>query len=59
MLREIMRTVAQERPIVPIGIVDDVYAIRDRYRWQPREDGDIRAAEITLAARDGARAASR
>jgi peptide/nickel transport system substrate-binding protein len=59
MLREIMRKVAEERPIVPIGIVDDVYAIRDGYGWQPREDGDIRAADITLAARESGRAASR
>ena len=59
MLREIMRTVAEERPIVPIGIVDDVYAIRDAYRWQPREDGDIRAAEIALAERASGRHASR
>jgi peptide/nickel transport system substrate-binding protein len=59
MLREIMRTVAQERPIVPIGIVDDVYAIRDAYRWQPREDGDIRAAEISLALRNSGRTGSR
>jgi peptide/nickel transport system substrate-binding protein len=59
MLREIMRTVAQERPIVPIGIVDDVYAIRDAYRWQPREDGDIRAAEISLAPRNSGRTGSR
>jgi peptide/nickel transport system substrate-binding protein len=51
MLREIMRRVAEERPLVPIGIVEDVYAIRNGYAWQPREDGDIRAAEITLAER--------
>jgi hypothetical protein len=51
MLREIMRKVADERPLVPIGIVEDVYAIRNGYAWQPREDGDIRAAEITLAER--------
>jgi hypothetical protein len=47
MLREIMRKVADERPLVPIGIVEDVYAIRNGYAWQPREDGDIRAAEIS------------
>ena len=52
MLRDIMRAVAEERPIVPVGIADDVYAIRDIYRWEPREDGDIRAAEITLAPRE-------
>jgi len=51
MLRDIMRAVAEQRPIVPVGIADDVYAIRDAYRWQPREDGDIRAAEIALAPR--------
>jgi peptide/nickel transport system substrate-binding protein len=59
MLREIMRRVAEERPVVPIGIVDDVYAIRNTYGWQPREDGDIRAADITLAARESRRAAFR
>lgn len=48
MLREIMRTVARERPIVPIGIGEDAYAIRGAYRWQPREDGDIRVAEIAV-----------
>ena len=51
MLREIMRTVADERPIVSLGIEEDVYAIRKAYRWRPREDGDIRAAEIALADR--------
>jgi hypothetical protein len=51
MLRDIMRAVAEERPIVPVGIADDVYAIRDSSLWQPRENGDIRAEEITLAQR--------
>jgi len=56
MLRDIMRAVAEERPIVPVGIADDVYAIRDSYLWQPREDGDIRAAEIAaVSASAGAR----
>jgi len=55
MLRGIMRTIAEERPLVPIGIADEVYAIRNTYGWQPREDGDIRAAEISSVPATAAR----
>jgi len=49
-VREIMRRVAELRPIIPLVVAVDVYATRRDVVWEPRDDSDIRAAEIGLTA---------
>jgi peptide/nickel transport system substrate-binding protein len=49
MLKRIMATIHEERPVIPLDIEEDAYAIRKDYRWEPRDDSDIRAAEIAPA----------
>jgi peptide/nickel transport system substrate-binding protein len=48
-LKHIMAVVHDERPIIPLDIEEDAYAIRPDYLWEPRDDSDIRAMEIRAA----------
>ena len=50
MLNRILATIHEDRPVIPLDIEEDTYAIRKEYRWEPRDDSDIRAAEIAPAA---------
>lgn len=48
MLREVMREVAEDRPLVPLVVEEQAFAIRREFRWRPRENASIRVAEISL-----------
>ena len=54
MLRSIMARIADERPLIPLDIDDDVFVHGKEIEWQPRGDSDIRAAEISPAPRSPA-----
>jgi peptide/nickel transport system substrate-binding protein len=43
----LMRSAFDEMPLVPLYTGYDIYGVSDRVRWQPRLDGDLRAAEMT------------
>lgn len=49
-LRKLWEAMAEEMPIVPLLERLDLYAVRSRVRWRPRGDGNVRVAEMTLAA---------
>ncbi|HET7453721.1 MAG TPA: hypothetical protein VFL12_13320, partial [Thermoanaerobaculia bacterium] len=46
MLRHVMDRVRAEDLVIPLDVEEDAYAVRREFAWEPREDGDIRAAEI-------------
>lgn len=48
-LEQLMHTVTEERVGLPLCIAQDGFALERRFRWRPRADGFIRAAEIALA----------
>jgi peptide/nickel transport system substrate-binding protein len=50
MLRHVMDRVREEHLLIPLDVEEDAYAVRRDFAWKPREDGDIRAAEIAAAA---------
>jgi peptide/nickel transport system substrate-binding protein len=49
LLRSVMDRVNDRALFVPLDVEEDVYAVRAGYRWEPREDSDIRIAEIRPA----------
>jgi peptide/nickel transport system substrate-binding protein len=48
-LERVMRTVTEERPLLPLYTAQDGHGLERSFEWRPRADGFIRAAEITLA----------
>jgi peptide/nickel transport system substrate-binding protein len=45
----LMRAAREEMPLVPLVIPEIEYAVAARVRWQPRLDGMVLAAEMSLA----------
>lgn len=54
MLQAALRIVAEERPLIPLFVSDDLYLVSERVRWQPPVNGVVRVAEISLAQPDAA-----
>jgi peptide/nickel transport system substrate-binding protein len=48
---KVMRMALLEMPIVPLYHPDNVYAVSEKLRWQPRVDGNLLAAEMSPATR--------
>jgi peptide/nickel transport system substrate-binding protein len=48
-LEQLMHTVTEERVGLPLCIAQDGFALERRFRWRPRADGFIRAAEMAPA----------
>jgi hypothetical protein len=46
-----MALVLAEMPVVPLYHRNNLYGVSDRVRWEPRLDGRILAAEVSLSAR--------
>jgi peptide/nickel transport system substrate-binding protein len=49
MLQAALRVVAEERPLIPLFVSDDLYVVADRIRWQPAVNGVVRVADISFA----------
>ncbi|HET7295421.1 MAG TPA: ABC transporter substrate-binding protein [Vicinamibacteria bacterium] len=47
--REILRQVMADQVVVPLYTDRDVFALAPHLEWEPRADGEIRAADITFA----------
>lgn len=45
----LMRLALEEMPLVPLFIRTSLYAASNRVRWEPRLDGNLLAAEMSLA----------
>jgi len=49
MLQAALRIAAQERPLIPLFVSDDLYVVADRIRWRPAVNGVVRVADISFA----------
>jgi peptide/nickel transport system substrate-binding protein len=47
-LQEIMTEAMRDLPVIPLYIDEDIYAMKSRLVWQPRNDNFILASEISL-----------
>lgn len=49
MLQQALRVVAEERPLLPLFVSDDLYLISESVRWEPTVNGLVRLRDIGLA----------
>jgi ABC-type transport system substrate-binding protein len=57
--RQGLAILARELPYVPLFSRHDVYGVRERVQWRPRQDGRIYGRDIRLRAPDSAQAQER
>lgn len=55
MLQAALRIAAEERPVVPLFVSDDLYLVSDRVRWEPPVNGVVRVSDVSFAPQPAAR----
>jgi peptide/nickel transport system substrate-binding protein len=46
MLQRALRIVAEERPLLPLFVSDDLYLISENIRWEPTANGTVRLRDV-------------
>ncbi len=49
MLQQALRLAAEERPLIPLFVSDDLYLVSDRIRWEPPVNGAVRVSQVSFA----------
>jgi hypothetical protein len=48
MLQKSLKIVTDELPYLPLLVLDDVYIVSDRLKWQPAVNGDVRCVDMSF-----------